>query len=202
VPPIPSTTTKRAVRRSAPKALPGGSRAGAIRLPDAARQPASAGWRSTARACMADSPTRSWLWATRSSPRSSPTEAGRNAMAEAWDVRPQAALAALAPVPVRRRAGTARSVLGISGSLSRSSRSHPLVCPVCCSLGRCGGAPVGSTRASHPTRERGAGRAPKHGHPPCRSASARKSKRTHTRASRSRSVEAGWKRGRNAQNPP
>ncbi len=28
-----------------------------------------------------------------------------------------------------------------------------LVCPVCHSLGRCGGAPVGSTRASHPTRE-------------------------------------------------
>jgi hypothetical protein len=118
------------------------------------------------------------------------------------EVCQKAAVAALAPVPVRHRAGAARPVLGVSGCLPRSSRSHPLVCPVCRSLGGCGGAPAGSTRASHPTRERGAGRAPKHGYPPCRSASAPKSERTHTRASRSRSVEAGWKRGRNAQNPP
>jgi hypothetical protein len=48
-------------------------------------------------------------------------------------------------------------------------------------LGRCGGAPAGRTRASNATRERGAALAPKHGHPPCQSASARKSERTHTR---------------------
>ena len=67
--------------------------------------------------------------------------------------REKAALAALAHVPLWNRAGAARPVLCVSGRLSRSSRSHPLVCPVCRSLGRCGGAPAGSTRASPPTRE-------------------------------------------------
>jgi hypothetical protein len=90
------------------------------------------------------------------------------------EVHSQAALTALAPVRLRHRAGAARPVLCVSGRLSRSSsRSHPLVCPVCHSLGRCGGAPAGSTRASHTTRERGAGRAPKHGYSSCRSASDR-----------------------------
>jgi hypothetical protein len=65
----------------------------------------------------------------------------------------KAAVAALAPVPVRRRPGAARPVLRVSGSLPQPSRSYSLVCPVCRSLGRCGGAPAGSTRASHPTRE-------------------------------------------------
>jgi hypothetical protein len=69
------------------------------------------------------------------------------------DVRHQAALAALAPVLVRHRAGAARPVFRVSGRLPRSSRSHPLVCPVCRSLGRCGGAPEGSTRANQRTRE-------------------------------------------------
>jgi hypothetical protein len=68
------------------------------------------------------------------------------------NVRHQAALAALAPVPVRHRAGAARPLLGLSGGPSRSSRSHPLVCPVSAVLGRCGGAPEGSTRASQRTR--------------------------------------------------
>jgi hypothetical protein len=44
----------------------------------------------------------------------------------------QATLTALAPVPVRHRAGAARPVLRVSGRLSRSSKSvYPLVRPVC-----------------------------------------------------------------------
>jgi hypothetical protein len=69
----------------------------------------------------------------------------------------QAALAALAPMLMWHRAGAARPLLRVSGCLSQSSRTYPLVCPVCRALGRCrggrGGAPEGSTRASHPTRE-------------------------------------------------
>ena len=65
----------------------------------------------------------------------------------------KAALAALAPVLVWHWAGAARPVFRLSGRLPRSSRTHPLVCPVCRSLGRCGGAPAGSTRASQRTRE-------------------------------------------------
>jgi hypothetical protein len=99
-----------------------------------------------------------------------------------WPDGQKAALAAASPVRVRYRAGSARPVFGVSGRLSRSNRTYPLVCPVCRPLGRCRGAPEGSTRASHPTRERGAGAAPKHGYPPCRSASARKSERSDTRA--------------------
>src|SRR5215469_9624070 len=83
---------------------------------------------------------------------------------------------------MRHWAGAARPVFRVSGCLSGSSRPHSLVCPVPGVLGRCGGAPAGSARASHPMRERGAGPAPKHGHPPCRSASAQKSERSHTRA--------------------
>ena len=51
----------------------------------AQRRPASAGWRPTARACMAGWPTRSWRWATPSSPRRFPIKAGRNGTARAWD---------------------------------------------------------------------------------------------------------------------
>ena len=61
------------------------SRAVATRSAGGARRPASAGWRPTARACMADWLTRSRRWATPSSPRSFPTKAGRNATARAWD---------------------------------------------------------------------------------------------------------------------
>jgi len=70
-----------------------------------------------------------------------------------WRGRQKATLAAVSPVPLRRRAGAARPVLGVPGGLSRPSRSHPLVCPVRSVLGRCGGAPAGSTRASRPTRD-------------------------------------------------
>ncbi len=56
------------------------------------------------------------------------------------------------------------------------------MCPVRCSLGRCGSAPAGRTRACATTRECGANRAPKLWLCQSRSASARKSKRTHTRA--------------------
>ncbi len=74
------------------------------------------------------------------------------------DVRQKAALASTSPVSMRHRAGAARPVFRVSGRLSRSSKKvHPHVCPVCHSLGRCwggrGGAPEGSTRGSHPTRE-------------------------------------------------
>jgi hypothetical protein len=70
-----------------------------------------------------------------------------------WEGCQKAALAAAAPVPLRHWAGAARPVLGVSGSLSRSSRSQPLVCGShVVPSRRCGGAPVGSTRASHPTR--------------------------------------------------
>jgi hypothetical protein len=61
---ILSTTTTRAGPRNAAKALPAGSRAGATRLLGDAKRPESASWPPTARACMADSCTRSWPWAT------------------------------------------------------------------------------------------------------------------------------------------
>ncbi len=94
----------------------------------------------------------------------------------------KAPLAAASPVLLRHWTHPAGSLCGVSGCLSRFSRPHPLVCPVRAVLGRCGGAPAGRTRASHPTRECGTDLAPKHGHSPCRSASASKSERTHTRA--------------------
>jgi len=46
-------------------------------------------WQPTARACMGGWLTRSRRWATPSSPRRSPTKAGRNATARAWDFAPQ-----------------------------------------------------------------------------------------------------------------
>src|SRR5713226_5784115 len=113
-----------------------------------------------------------------------------------WSLSQETALAAISSVSVWHWPHPARPVLGVSGGRSRSSNPHPLVCPVCRSLGRCGGAPAGSTRASQRTRERGAGLAPKHGYSSCRSASARKSERSHTRAAvplqegKRRSVEA------------
>ena len=58
----------------------------------------------------------------------------------------------------------------------------PRVPPVRAVLGRCRRAPASSTRASQRTRERGASAAPKHGYSSCRSASAQKSERSHTRA--------------------
>jgi hypothetical protein len=47
-----------------------------------------------------------------------------------WAMYEKTALAAASSVPVRHRAGAARPVLGVSGRLSRSSRSRPLVCEV------------------------------------------------------------------------
>jgi len=70
-----------------------------------------------------------------------------------WSIYPKAALAAASSLRLWHRAGAARPVCGVSGGLPRSSRTLTLVCPVCRSLGRCGGAPAGSTRASYPTRE-------------------------------------------------
>jgi len=74
-----------------------------------------------------------------------------------WSIYPKAARASASSLRLWHRAGAARSVCGVSGGLPRSSRTLPLVCPVCRSLGRCrggrGGAPAGSTRASYPTRE-------------------------------------------------
>src|SRR5260221_3705094 len=99
-----------------------------------------------------------------------------------WSLSQETALAAISSVSVWHWPHPARPVLGVSGGLSRSSNPHPLVCPVCRSLGRCGGAPAGSTRASTGTRERGAGRAPKLWHLQSWSASARKSERSNTSA--------------------
>src|SRR5258708_4840758 len=113
-----------------------------------------------------------------------------------WSLSQETALAAVSPVSMWHWPHPTRPVLGVSGGLSRSSRTLPLVCPVCHSLGRCGGAPAGSTRASSTTRECGAGLAPKHGYSSCQSASAQKSERSHTRAAvplqegKRRSVEA------------
>jgi len=87
----------------------------------------------------------------------------------------EAALAAVSPVSVWRWPHSERPVLCFSGRLPRSSNSSPLVCPVPAVLGRCGGAPAGSTRASERTRECGAVPAPQLWHPQSRSASARKS---------------------------
>jgi hypothetical protein len=68
-------------------------------------------------------------------------------------LRSQALVTALASLLLWHWASAARPICGVSGRLSRPSRSHSLVCPVRGVLGRCGGAPVGSRRASHPTRE-------------------------------------------------
>ena len=61
VPPIRSTMTSGGGPGSVVKVLPGGSRAMDTRSAGGAMRPASAGWRPTARACMAD-------WLTRSRP--------------------------------------------------------------------------------------------------------------------------------------
>jgi hypothetical protein len=87
--PILSTTTSGVGTGSEAKALPAGNRAMAIRSAGDASRPASEGWRPTARVCMVGWPTRSWRWATPSSPRSFPIKAGRNATAKAWDFTPQ-----------------------------------------------------------------------------------------------------------------
>ena len=117
-------------------------------------------------------------------------------------MRQKAAVAAASHVPLWHRAGAARPLLGVSGRLSRSSRSsHPLVCPVCRSLGRCGGAPAGSTRASQQRANEGQVLPRSMGCPPCRSASARKSERSHTRASFLSPSREEWKRGRTVRTP-
>jgi hypothetical protein len=53
--------------------------------------------------------------------------------------------AAMASVRLWSLAHPTGSLQGLSGRLSRSSRSHSLMCPVVCVLGRCGGAPAGRT---------------------------------------------------------
>jgi hypothetical protein len=108
------------------------------------------------------------------------------------------ALAALAPVCLWNRPSATGSLCGVSGGLSQSTRYPPLVCPVRRVLGRCGGAPAGSTRATHPTRESGAGLAPKHGHSPCRSASASKFGCTETRAG----LSLAAREARGVEDPP
>jgi hypothetical protein len=111
-------------------------------------------------------------------------------------MREETALPAVSSVRLWHWASAARPLLGLFSRLSGPSRAHPLVCPVCHSLGRCGGAPAGSTRANQRTRECGARLAPKLWYPQSRSASARKSERSHTRAAfplQGGKVEA-WKR--------
>jgi hypothetical protein len=103
-------------------------------------------------------------------------------------LRQKAALPAISSLPMRDRAGATGLILCLSGRVSISRSTHPIVSPVCHSLGRCGSAPAGRARTGSPTCERGAVLAPKHGYPPCRSTSASKSVRTHTRADVPRST--------------
>ena len=99
-----------------------------------------------------------------------------------WQAGEKAVVAALASVRLWHWSCATGPLLGVSGGLSRSSRSHSLVCPVRAVLGGCRSTPAGSTRASHPTRERGARPAPKLWSDQSRSASAQKSRGTTTRA--------------------
>jgi hypothetical protein len=121
-------------------------------------------------------------------------------------MREETALTALASVRLWHWASAARPLLGLFSCLSGSSRPHPLVCGShVVRLRRCrggrGGAPAGSTRAYPTTRECGASLAPKLWYPQSRSASARKSERSHTRAAFPLQGEKE-KRGSAAQNPP
>jgi hypothetical protein len=85
----PERYDEKGPRKNAAKALHAGKRAGATRPPDSVKPPESANWQPTARACTDSWPTRSLRWARPSSQRKSPTQAGRNATAEAWDFAPQ-----------------------------------------------------------------------------------------------------------------
>src|SRR5712691_6455765 len=82
------------------------------------------------------------------------------------DLCQEAALATLAPLRLRHRAGAARPVLGVASGSSSSIRYHPLYRPGL--LGGCGPAPAGSDRGTTTTRERGASSAPKRGYSPRR----------------------------------
>jgi hypothetical protein len=90
-------------------------------------------------------------------------------------MRKKTLIPAMASVRLWHRSCPTGSLFRLSRGLSRSSRPHSLVCPVCRSLGRCGGAPAGSIRESATTCERGAEPAPKLWHPQSRSASAQQS---------------------------
>src|SRR5260370_38328733 len=94
----------------------------------------------------------------------------------------KAVVAALASLSVWCWTSATRFVFRVPGSLSAHSRFISLLCPVPGVLGRCGGAPAGSTRACPSTCECGAVVAPKHGYPSCRSASAQKPEHPETRA--------------------
>ncbi len=82
-PPTLSATTRGVARSSAAKGLPREAE------PPLPAHPTAQG-NARAQACSPpqepaqNSPTRSWHWATPSSPRSFPIKAGRNATAEAW----------------------------------------------------------------------------------------------------------------------
>ena len=96
---------------------------------------------------------------------------------------PEAVVAALASVSLWRLSA-ARPLLGVSGRLSGSSRSSSLVCPAAVRrrLGRSGARPAGSIRASIQRASAGQHAASQLWYPRSRSASARKSTPSHTRA--------------------
>jgi hypothetical protein len=69
-----------------------------------------------------------------------------------WSLRQKAALPAVSSVPLRHRAGATGLVFSLSGSLSFSRSSSPLVCGShVIPSRRCGSAPAGRTRASATT---------------------------------------------------
>src|SRR5260370_6401271 len=118
-----------------------------------------------------------------------------------WTHGKKAVVATLASLSVRCWASATRFVFRVPGRLSAHSRFISLLCPVPGVLGRCGGAPAGSTRACAATCECGALSARKHGYPSCQSASAQKSEHPETRANSPASDEGDWKRGGCARNP-
>src|SRR5450759_4328065 len=65
-----------------------------------------------------------------------------------WPDAEKVALAAVASMRVWSRSHSTRPVFRVSGRLSRVGKRSSLLCPVHSTLGRCGDAPAGCTRAS------------------------------------------------------